>query len=304
MASRPTVDGITLPDPAIGLAKLGGAQENTAWNIDKVPLFRPGQPGADRGPHGVKRVAFGRAHARMVSPTKDYPLVLPFQVLRIGTAAVVGVPFEVTVEAGRRLAAAAGAALPDDATVVVSSLANEHCDYLTTPEEYSQQWYEGASTVFGPRQGEFCAGVVRQLVADVEKEGVVSQLLSVRRFHLTIRRFLPRPTGRPLTRSCEPPRFVEATSESDAYWEMRYDDVAPGDLHWHEPMVRVEREQPDGTWTTADDDQGWHVGVSLALVDQYAVYAVRWYAPDFGARHRFVLLANNGQPELPGPAFD
>lgn len=307
MGARPEVDGITLPDPAIGLAKLGGAQENTAWNIDKLPLFRPGQPGPDRGPHGVKRVAFGRAHGRLVSPTKDYPLVLPFQVLRIGTAAVVGVPFEVTVEAGRRLADAAAAVLPGDATVVVSSLANEHCDYLTTPEEYSQQWYEGASTVFGPRQGEFCAGVVRRLASDVEKESVVAQLLPVRRFDLTVRRFLPRPTNGAGPRRCRPARFVEATAESDAYWEMPYDDAPPGDLHWHEPMLRVEREQDDGGWVTVADDQGWYVGVVVDRGERglsTGRFLARWYAPAFGARHRFVLIANNGRPEVAGPPFD
>lgn len=37
----------------------------------------------------------------------------------------------------------------DDAYVVVAGPANTYAHYVTTPEEYGQQRYEGASTVFG-----------------------------------------------------------------------------------------------------------------------------------------------------------
>jgi len=34
--------------------------------------------------------------------------------------------------------------------VVISALANTYIDYVTTPEEYNVQRYEGASTIYGP----------------------------------------------------------------------------------------------------------------------------------------------------------
>ena len=34
--------------------------------------------------------------------------------------------------------------------MVIAGLANTYADYITTPEEYSVQRYEGASTIYGP----------------------------------------------------------------------------------------------------------------------------------------------------------
>ena len=40
--------------------------------------------------------------------------------------------------------------LGDDAYVVIAGPANTYAHYVATPEEYSVQRYEGASTIFGP----------------------------------------------------------------------------------------------------------------------------------------------------------
>ena len=37
-----------------------------------------------------------------------------------------------------------------DIDVVIAGLSNTYTDYITTPEEYSVQRYEGASTIYGP----------------------------------------------------------------------------------------------------------------------------------------------------------
>ena len=39
--------------------------------------------------------------------------------------------------------------LGDDAYVVIAGPANTYAHYVATPEEYSVQRYEGASTIFG-----------------------------------------------------------------------------------------------------------------------------------------------------------
>lgn len=82
------------------------------------------------------------------------PEVLPLQVIAIGQLAIVGVPFECTTVAGRRMRATVKAALEDSGVhhVVIGGLANAYAGYCTTREEYSQQNYEGASTEFGPWQ--------------------------------------------------------------------------------------------------------------------------------------------------------
>ena len=80
------------------------------------------------------------------------PEVLPFQLVRIGNLALVGLPFEVTTMASRRLRETALAQLSEagvDRLIVVGPV-NAYASYLTTRAEYAAQNYEGASTHFGP----------------------------------------------------------------------------------------------------------------------------------------------------------
>jgi neutral ceramidase len=54
-----------------------------------------------------------------------------------------------------------------DEPVVVAGYCNDYASYLTTPEEYALQDYEGASTLFGPNTlGAWCT-LVRALDAEV-----------------------------------------------------------------------------------------------------------------------------------------
>jgi len=87
-----------------------------------------------------------------MTPYPWTPEVLPLQVVRVGNLALVGVPFEMTTMAGRRLRQAVLAKLsPVGVTdVVIAGLANAYAGYLVTREEYARQDYEGASTHFGP----------------------------------------------------------------------------------------------------------------------------------------------------------
>ena len=82
------------------------------------------------------------------------PEVLPVQLLRIGTVAVVGVPGELSTMAGRRLRKTVLGVLQTGGVcdVALGTYANEYAQYFTTAEEYGAQHYEGASTLFGPHQ--------------------------------------------------------------------------------------------------------------------------------------------------------
>ncbi|MFI5804808.1 neutral/alkaline non-lysosomal ceramidase N-terminal domain-containing protein [Streptomyces sp. NPDC051561] len=75
---------------------------------------------------------------------------VPVQLLRIGRLYLIGIPGEVTIVAGLRLrrtvAGVVGADLDD---VLVASYSNGYFHYVTTPEEYDAQEYEGGSTLFG-----------------------------------------------------------------------------------------------------------------------------------------------------------
>ncbi|NDW45564.1 neutral/alkaline non-lysosomal ceramidase N-terminal domain-containing protein [Ruegeria sp. PrR005] len=82
------------------------------------------------------------------------PSVLPVQLIRIADVSMVGFPGEITTLAGRhiQLAVVNGAANGGAAVgfVNINSCTNAYSQYVTTPEEYDTQHYEGASTVFGP----------------------------------------------------------------------------------------------------------------------------------------------------------
>lgn len=78
------------------------------------------------------------------------PEVMPLQLVRIGQLVLIGVPQEVTIVAGLRLRRTVAAALRTPIeNVLVNGYANEYAGYLTTPEEYDQQDYEGGHTLFG-----------------------------------------------------------------------------------------------------------------------------------------------------------
>lgn len=82
-----------------------------------------------------------------------YPWVaekVPVQLVRLGSLYLVAIPGEVTIAAGLRLrrtvADAVGADVRD---VLVAGYSNGYVHYVTTPEEYDAQHYEGGSTLFG-----------------------------------------------------------------------------------------------------------------------------------------------------------
>ncbi|VBB80188.1 Putative Neutral/alkaline non-lysosomal ceramidase [Podospora comata] len=83
------------------------------------------------------------------------PNIMDIQSFRVGQFIIVVSPVEVTTMAGRRWkaavknAAASELSLGTEPYVVLGGPANTYSHYLTTPEEYQMQRYEGASTLFG-----------------------------------------------------------------------------------------------------------------------------------------------------------
>ncbi|MFI7540399.1 neutral/alkaline ceramidase [Actinoplanes sp. NPDC049599] len=78
------------------------------------------------------------------------PQVMPLQVLRIGQLALTTAPGEFTIVAGQRVREAVAAQLAGVVThQVLAGYANAYAGYVTTPEEYDLQHYEGAATHFG-----------------------------------------------------------------------------------------------------------------------------------------------------------
>lgn len=320
------VEGIELPDrPAVGAALVAGASENLTPIIGRIPPFRAGTPkrwGAPN-PQGEKWVLGSRWLQPLVTPKKGFPRVLSVQVLRVGDTVLVGLPFEITVESGRRIGQAVAGAVADRAIdrVVVSSVANEYWGYVATAEEYRRQFYEGGHTLYGPDTQRFLTAHARRLAAATVGSGVFADVLTERSWDLATKRYLPEApipavaTGAVERRFVGPATFTDPSAEVDGFWEQKWVDVEPAGLAWHEPLARVESSDDNGgTWRTATehgrpvDDQGWSIEVSHLGIDDagHHRYRVRWYEPAHrsGTRHRFVLDDNQGRSELAGDPFD
>ncbi len=320
-----TIDGITIPRrPAVGAALIAGAHENVTPVVHRIPPFRAGMPKpvGHAAEQGRKWVLGSRWLQPVVLPLHGFPRVLPLQILRIGPLLVVGAPFEITVETGRRVEAAvaraAASGMAGVTTVAVSSVANEYFGYAATGEEYDRQHYEGAHTLFGPRFERYLSAQAARLAADLGGSAVLHDALPERTWDLRVVPHLQRATAGATTdspsarRITRPPRFVDPTRTTDGYWELTWVDAHPGALDWHEPIVRVEVHDSTG-WRVATsrdghrvDDDGWHLEVRHegARHGQHR-YVARWWDPTTqGDRsYRFVLAANRGRPETVSVPF-
>lgn len=83
---------------------------------------------------------------------------VPVQLIRLGKYWIAAMPGEMTAATGvlyrRAVAAATGA---QEADVLVHGTCNAYTHYVTTPDEYDSQQYEGAATIYGRHSaGAFC----------------------------------------------------------------------------------------------------------------------------------------------------
>ncbi|WP_040773921.1 neutral/alkaline ceramidase [Nocardia pneumoniae] len=86
----------------------------------------------------------------LLPPVAWVPNVLPIQLVRIGELYLAAAGGEFTITAGLRIRRAVAQALNVRLEqVLMQGYANAYHEYVTTPEEYDAQQYEGASTLFG-----------------------------------------------------------------------------------------------------------------------------------------------------------
>jgi len=92
-------------------------------------------------------------------PLPWVPDVLPIQIITIGNLAILSIPSEFTTMSGRRIKNVIRETLiktnpslfdSSKTRVVIAGLSNAYSGYTTTFEEYQDQRYEGASTMYGP----------------------------------------------------------------------------------------------------------------------------------------------------------
>jgi hypothetical protein len=88
---------------------------------------------------------------RVAAPRMHFPRYLPVVMARVGPLAFGALPVEASTALGQRLRARFGA------NFQVIGLADEYSSYNATESEYLAQDYMGASTIWGPAEGEWFA---------------------------------------------------------------------------------------------------------------------------------------------------
>jgi neutral ceramidase len=305
---------VSCREARVGTATLGGAEDGRTryyrWRVLGVfdAGFEESPPAVRDDPddcHGRKRPAGGLFVQRVVG--KNHPRVAQLMVVRVGDVLVGAVPWEVTTEAGSRLRAAmvraAPAGGPARAAALVT-LANGYLQYLTTPEEYDLQQYEGASNLYGPRTAEMAAARLERLAAAVVTGGLAPVVPVIAAS--------PGSEARVLKDGSEtraPDRRVrEIRVKSDTVL-VRFVDAQPGSFRPDlGAVIRFERREAGGFVLAAWDDD--------PRVEVYhrrdREWEARWTGCQPGAQYRVVLPARDilGRdqqpirlPRLEGPDF-
>ncbi len=144
---------------ALGTAFAAGTEDGrgmdgfTEGNLAGNPFFQALGGLIAPAPQWVRDCQAPKPVLLATGTQKPYPWtpeVLPLSILRLGQVAIVAAPAELTIMSGRRVRDTVQAALGDSVRhVVLAGYSNAYAGYVTTPEEYEAQHYEGASTHFG-----------------------------------------------------------------------------------------------------------------------------------------------------------
>lgn len=307
----PSIDGVEISHrPVVGNALTAGAYENSTPILYHTPFFKHGPTSSrwlfTQGHQGHKRWV-GSILQPLVLKRDAFPHKLLFQIIQINQLVVVAAPFEVTVEAGRRIACSVEEAiksrpskqpLDQGLLVCVTSLANGYTGYTTTPEEYSKQYYEGGHTLYGPNSTPYLCSQYGALARDLLVAGRVSDIPSQWQYCLRAKSFWPESKSCTNNAKLAPsgePTFIPAQKNREAYWECDFQGPAPADLKFHERLIEVQAQPKPGHWDTAVkdgiliNDEGCDLAIKYKGVQKGAdntsthTYALRWYNPDIAA---------------------
>jgi neutral ceramidase len=279
---RDTAVGPVDERAVVGLPFLTGSEENRGPLYDEtgIPFEGYRQP-VSSGPQGHK--------VQVINDTGQFPTAVPLTAVRIADRVIVTVPAEMTSGMGRRLRSAVlrAAARHGVRRVVISGVANDFIQYVTTPEEYDRQHYEGGSTLFGRAEGIFIeerlVALVRRLVGGRPapapdpfdpRNGVSDNAAGFGR-------------GARSGRILRQPAAIRRLQRAAFRW-------AGGSRGRDRPLdrafVTVQR-RVGGRWRRAADDLGLHI---LWMVDSEGRYEARWEAPPWAplGRFRFRVTAN------------
>ncbi len=216
--------------PLFGVATVGGGEDA------RTPLFDLGwKPGVRREPRegqGVKVGAFesvllpGINLTTFIAPSCYYPESFSVSLVSLTGKTPMSfsvLPGELTRTMWRRIQKRLEKEFPSLGPVVPIGLANDYIVYVTTPEEYAAQGYEGASNIFGPSTGDVLGHVSCDLARGLHPPVTSRRRIPERRFYPDWEKksFGPEWLGIAYSKSDDElePLIVDDKNESDRHWK-------------------------------------------------------------------------------------
>ena len=232
-------------------------------------------------------------------------------VARIGQLVILALPVEATTMAGRRLRNSVMEELGDWARyIVLAGYANGYAGYVTTPEEYQLQQYEGGHTLHGRWSLPAYQQVASELASALQSGVMVSDEISYDDWRGKSHG-QPLPTGEAISPRTEA-HYGDALISAEAEYgrgETVEIDVLSVNPTAHfttgNNYLLVEQKTPAG-WRVVADDGDWSTRVHWRFEDDAYVAQLSWAIPlgapagDYRITHYGIDGAGNafrGRPE-------
>jgi neutral ceramidase len=308
-------------NPAIGAPVTAGAYERRTPFLAAVPFLKGGNIMSRSwfftdGCQGNKMHIGFKYLQPLLEPKDSFPNTVLFQLIKINDTVVMPLPFEITTEAGRRMAASVSEAYnkagQDIKHAWIAGNANGYFGYSTTQEEYTRQNYEGGHTLYGRYTTPYLSAQLGRLATDMIKQGSIVELADEWSYELVVNEFFPfAETSQGKRKILEQPEaYTAEAANEEHYVSFEWLDVGASEIELHNPLVKVET-LANGEWVDMHNagepitDDGYDIEVRLLDEEDkgMAEYQTRWYNPVAGGQYRFVIAPRKGQEQMISPVF-
>ncbi len=249
-----TWDGLGFP-----LVSQGDLKRSPLMKLLDLTIADP--PAWLRAGHAPKPAGLATGICRPVPWT---PPILPLQLVRIGQLAIVAAPGEFTITSGHRIRTAVAAELGIPISrVIFAGYSNAYSGYITTPQEYQAQRYEGASTHFGPAtlpayQQEFVALAAELVAGTVTRSELMAPDMREHIWSIDPFKCLPDRPGRGKA-------FGDVTRQPATNYHpgdvvvAEFVSACPSNNTRHgSSFLQIQELGHDGQWRTVATDDDWN----------------------------------------------